>query len=190
MKKSPPTSITVEEAVSRMVNMDYIPTGFSLIEMTEAFLEEAEVDYHNAKVDRVPPEDLKIFALRVDVCHSRRLLAISLLDHIKQELANPKTSTLIISPENTSSTRLELKSVANWSAEKYGISIPDWFCAEDDANVAERVRPPRFNKARGGGSSEPRVTEAAELAAYRTDADQHEEADSKLQHQKCVVSHA
>ena len=135
MKKSPPSSITIEEAVSRMVNMDYIPTGFSLIEMTEAFLEEAEVDYHNAKVDRASPEELKIFALRVDVCHSRRLLAISLLDHIKQELANPKTSSLIISPENTSSTRLELKSVANWSEEKYGISIPDWFCAEDDANV-------------------------------------------------------
>ena len=134
MKKSPPTSITVEEAVSRMVNMDYIPTGFSLIDMAEAFLEEAEVDYHNAKVDRASPEELKIFALRVDVCHSRRLLAISLLDHIKQELANPKTSTLIISTETTSSARLELKSVANWSAEKYGISIPDWFGVEEDSD--------------------------------------------------------
>jgi len=135
MKKSPPSSITIEEAVSRMVNMDYIPTGFSLIDMAEAFLEEAEIDYHNAKVDRLPPEDLKIFALRVNVCTSRHLLAVCLLDHLKQELANPKTSSLIISPETTSSIRLELKSVANWSAEKYGISIPDWFGAEDDANV-------------------------------------------------------
>ena len=112
-----------------------MPTGFSLLDMAEAFLEEAEVDYHSAKVDRVPPEDLKICALRVNVCTSRHLLAVCLLDHLKQELANPKTSSLIISPETTSSIRLELKSVANWSAEKYGISIPDWFGAEDDANV-------------------------------------------------------
>jgi hypothetical protein len=131
MKKSPPSSITIEEAVSRMVNMDYIPTGFSLLDMAEAFLEEAEVDYHNAKVDRVPPEDLKICALRVNVCTSRHLLAVSLLDHLKQELANPKTSSLIISPETTSSTRLELKSIADWSEEKYGISIPDWHILDD-----------------------------------------------------------
>jgi len=135
MKKSPPSSITIEEAVSRMVNMDYIPTGFSLIEMTEAFLEEAEVDYHNAKVDRASPEELKIFALRVDVCHSRRLLAIRLLEHIKQELANPKTSSLIISPESTSSARLDLKSVADWSEEKYGISIPDWRILGDSNDI-------------------------------------------------------
>jgi hypothetical protein len=57
------------------------------------------------------------------------------LDHIKQELANPKTSSLIISPESTSSTRLDLKSVADWSEEKYGISIPDWRILGDSNDI-------------------------------------------------------
>ena len=52
MKTSIPSSITVEEAVARLINLDYIPTGFTLDEMTSAFLEEAEVEYQNACLDR------------------------------------------------------------------------------------------------------------------------------------------
>ena len=53
MNTSKPSSITVEEAVARMINLDYIPTGFTLLEMTAAFHEEAEVAYENARIDRL-----------------------------------------------------------------------------------------------------------------------------------------
>ena len=34
MNKLSPSSITIEEAVARMINFDYIFPGFSLLEMT------------------------------------------------------------------------------------------------------------------------------------------------------------
>jgi len=37
MSKPKPSSVTVEEAIARMVNMDYIPEGFTLLDMTAAF---------------------------------------------------------------------------------------------------------------------------------------------------------
>ena len=34
--------VTIEEAVGLMINLDYIPAGFTVLEMTEAFADEAE----------------------------------------------------------------------------------------------------------------------------------------------------
>jgi len=126
MNKSHPSSITIEEAVARMINFDYIPTGFSLLDMTEAFQEEAEVEYHNAKLDRLPEGQLDALMCRVEACKARHKQAESLLEHIKQELANPDDSLLILSSDNSSIPRLEMESVADWASNKYGIGIPDW----------------------------------------------------------------
>jgi hypothetical protein len=38
MNRSVASSITIEEAVALMVNLDYIPSGFSLIELKSRFL--------------------------------------------------------------------------------------------------------------------------------------------------------
>lgn len=126
MKKIQPSSVTIEEAIARLVNMDYIPTGFSLNEMSAAFLEEAEVAYHNAKLDKLPPEALMLFAIRVDICRAKYDLAMSLFEHVKLELEHPKTSLLKKSSDSVSDIRLELKSVGNWAENNFGISLPDW----------------------------------------------------------------
>lgn len=42
MSKKNPPSITLDEAVAWMVNMEFIPTGLTLLEMTSAFHQEAE----------------------------------------------------------------------------------------------------------------------------------------------------
>ncbi len=126
MKKVQPISVTLEEAVARLVNLDYIPTGFSLGDMSDAFLEDAEVAYHNAKVDKLSIKELMPYAIRVDICRARLDLASSLLDHMKLELEHPETSLLKESPDSVNYVRLELKSVANWAEEHFGISVPDW----------------------------------------------------------------
>jgi hypothetical protein len=46
--KTIPSSITVEEAVARMVNLEYIPAESTLLDMTAARLEKAEVEHENA----------------------------------------------------------------------------------------------------------------------------------------------
>jgi hypothetical protein len=86
VKTSIPSSITVEEAVARLINLDYIPTGFTLDEMTSAFLEEAEVEYHNACLDRSAAGQLDALKDRVDVCRARHYLGQKLHDALIQEL--------------------------------------------------------------------------------------------------------
>ena len=137
MNKLSPSSITIEEAVARMINFDYIPTGFSLLDMTEAFQEEAEVEYENAKLDRLPEGELDAFMCRVEACKARQKLAKSLLEHIKQELNNPDDSLLVLSSDSSSMQRLELESLADWASEKYGIGIPDWL--DHDAKIDLRT---------------------------------------------------
>lgn len=53
MSKSAALSVTAEEAVALMINMDYIPSDFTLDDMLDAFSEEAEVAYENARIDRL-----------------------------------------------------------------------------------------------------------------------------------------
>jgi hypothetical protein len=75
MSKVPPSSITIEEAVALMINFDYIPAGFSLLDMTSTFQEEAEVEYENAELDRLPKADLDVLMSRADACKARHNLA-------------------------------------------------------------------------------------------------------------------
>jgi hypothetical protein len=60
------------------------------------------------------------------------------LKHIKQELANPDDSLLVLSSDSSSMPRLEFESVADWASDRYGIGIPDWSGATNElrANIA------------------------------------------------------
>ena len=126
MKTVQPTSVTVEEALARLVNLDYIPTGFTLNDMTHAFLDDAQVAYHNAKLEQVSPKDLMRYAIRVDICRAKQALAAHLLEHMKLELEHPENSLLKEAPDSVNFVRLELKSVGHWAEENFGISLPDW----------------------------------------------------------------
>lgn len=126
MDNSVPSSITIEEAIARMVNMDYIPTGFTLQDMTAAFLEEAEVDYENAKIDRLPEQQIVALRLRMDACRARHFLTQMLEESLQHEVKNPKDSLVKLSENSSSICRLKLESVADWASDRYGIDIPEW----------------------------------------------------------------
>ena len=114
--KKVPASVTMEEAVAYMVNMDYIPEGFTLLEMLEAFSEEAEVEYEN------DPTNLML-KTRKDSCNSRYILAERLLESLQYEVDHPEDSLIVLADETSSKQRLTFESVADWAAEKYGIGI-------------------------------------------------------------------
>jgi hypothetical protein len=124
MSKVLPSSITIEEAVARMVNMDYIPAGFTLLEMIAAFQEEAEVDYYNAQIGRLPEVQMKKLKIRMDCCQSRHTLTQLLLESLQHEVKNPKGSMIMIADDSLSHNRLTLESVSDWAADRYGINIP------------------------------------------------------------------
>ena len=63
-----------------MINLDYIPTGFTVLDMTEAFANEAEENYAQYRTDE--------FKLSKDVCTIRHVLAQTLFDRINTEIAS------------------------------------------------------------------------------------------------------
>jgi len=94
--------------------------------MMQTFVNEAEVAYYNAKLEKLSPKDLRRFSLRVDICKAKLDLALNLLDHIKLELEHPEQSLLKESACSINFVRLELKSVDQWAEEIFGISLPAW----------------------------------------------------------------
>lgn len=119
MKKKLPSSVTIEEAVARMVNMDDIPEGFTLLDMLDAFREKASVELDNSPYD----EDLRN---RLDTSTHRYTLAKSLIHEIESELKSGNSNLLKPSDDSSSVTRLTLSSVSDWSSDRYGIGLPDW----------------------------------------------------------------
>lgn len=135
MKKVKPTSLTLEEAVALLINLDYIPPDFSLLQMTEAFLEEAEVEYHNAKIDCLPQSQLDFLKLRLNVCETRHKLAQDLIDLLHYEIDNRLVDSAIeLSNEATAVPRVKFNSVFDWSTS-FGIGITEWNRSHSSINT-------------------------------------------------------
>lgn len=120
-----PKSLTVEAAVARLVNLGYIPTGFSLLEMLSAFQEEAEVEYHNARLEISPVDQLEILQIRVDICTARHTFARLLIDHLYKEIGNQESTIAVVTNDSSMEPLLNLSSVSDWASELYGIDIQD-----------------------------------------------------------------
>ena len=103
--------ITIEEAVGLMINLDYIPTDFTLLDMTEAFADEAEANYKQHRTDE--------FKLTKDICTIRHVLAQTIFDRINSEISSAH-SLLDVDPK---SGCLTLDSLITWSIEEFGISF-------------------------------------------------------------------
>ena len=128
MNKSIPSSLTIEEAVALIINLDYIPTGFSLLDMTGAFLEVAEVNYQNAcNDDGFTTAQIDSLRICFDVCKERHGFAQALIKQIEYEIKNPEDSIIVISDDSTSVARLTFESLFDWAGEKFGIGIPKVF---------------------------------------------------------------
>lgn len=123
MERTIPLTLTIEEAVAEMVNMDYIPAGFTLLEMIWAFQNEAEVDYENACIDGLPEDQLAPLKMRLDSCNARLTLAELLLESLQYEVKNPKNSMIVFAKDSSSHQRLTRMSVWEWAADKYGIGL-------------------------------------------------------------------
>jgi len=92
------TSLTVEEAVALMINMDFIPDGETVLSMTEAFLEEATVEYENASGN--DKYELKVLENRMNACVNRYNLALMLKNSLFEDAVYTE-DTLIECPDNS-----------------------------------------------------------------------------------------
>lgn len=118
------TALTIEDAVALMVNMDFIPDGESVLSMTAAFMEEAEVEYENASSRDA--YQLKVLKNRMEACAARHSL-VQLLTESLLEDAKYTEDTLIECDEDSSTDDnplVTLDSLSAWAHDRFGISIP------------------------------------------------------------------
>lgn len=121
MSQSIPSSVTIEEAVAKMVNMDYIPAGFTLLEMTNAFREEAVLKYEEAEDNGDPYEDIQALKLHMESCQARHSLANLLFRSLRYEVNHPLGSKIVIADDSSGPIRLTYKSVKYWAGDTFGI---------------------------------------------------------------------
>jgi len=134
-----PKTLTIDEAVARIVNLDYIPEGFTLEEMLSAFQEEAEVNLEAAGPFSLE-DDLEDMEIRLQACNARLAFAKSIQEALNNQIEDinlGKDSLIDISPDNGDQSRLTSESVAHWASEQYGIDIPEWRnSGETPANIS------------------------------------------------------
>lgn len=118
------TTVTTEEAAALMIGLDYIPSGFSLQGMTAAFLEEAEVELHNAKIDKVDWRQQRFLEQRALACQHRHALAGIYLKALEMELVKGEQSILTPNTDGTVSIRIDRDKLAYWAANLFGITLP------------------------------------------------------------------
>lgn len=117
-----PSSITIEEAVTLMVNMDNIPAGYSLLEILSYLEEEGEVEYENAIIDALPEAEIKKLQLRYEYRANRYATAKYLFKQMDIDLE--ANEILKKSEEHLSGARrLTLDSLIEWASTKHDIFI-------------------------------------------------------------------
>lgn len=136
MRKLIVSSVTIEEAVALLINLDYIPDGFTLLDMTAAFLEEVEVNHHNAKVNHLPPSEIAALQIRMDACAARHSLAQSLTSALRNEINKPNGGIAALNDNSSIEPQLTVESLINW-ASGFGIGLPVLALLDDKASVKE-----------------------------------------------------
>ena len=120
-------TITIEDAVARMVNVGKIPMGVSLLDHLDAIVSDAENKLEEAGEQELSSQQIELLGLCVKNNARKYTFAGELLKHIQWELDTPpKTSVLKVSPESGNTKQLELSSVTEWAIDNYGIDRFDY----------------------------------------------------------------
>lgn len=122
---------TIDETVALMINLDYIPSGVSLLEMTEAYLCLAEENYERAKNGVSSYNKLEALKLRMESCRCRHELAQSLIAQLTYEAENlddlelESPDDFMIDIDNQSPPRIGYVCALDWACDNLGINIPN-----------------------------------------------------------------
>lgn len=128
MPKLLPTTLTIEEAVALMIGLDYIPTGFTVLDMTSAFLEESEADLETNRNSDAGQR-------RHEVCLARHQLASTLLDALTYEALEANSGNLVRSDDTSPTQRFTTTSLNNWAQDRFGITL--WAPSMSDGQPKE-----------------------------------------------------
>lgn len=124
MTKQATHPVTADEAIARILKVDYLHEGATLRQMLEGYSDDAEIDHDNARIEQLTDDQKSRRAIRADICRFRCQIAERLLLGLEFEVHN-EDSYVIKIPGNASTGQLfDMESVSNWAFYEYGIGLP------------------------------------------------------------------
>lgn len=126
MTNNTPSSLTVEEAVAMMINLESIPNGMTVDSYLKDILEDSEIAHHEAERKGISENEVEMLERRKTVCRNRHNLAIAINKSLSHEVANTLNDTDSILKKSSDSgitIKLTIESVREWSLETFGILI-------------------------------------------------------------------
>jgi len=123
-------SITLNEAVARLMNINFITHDTDLFEYLENLVVEAENNLADAIDNEEPIED---YELIIKAANHRYQLAHCFKDHLLAELErSPEKSILKKSEQTSSMTHITVESLLNWASRHYQMGRLDYEELNDD----------------------------------------------------------
>ena len=123
-----PKSLTIEEAVALMVNLESLPNGKSVEDHLLDIYEDAGVTHDEAKSNQDPAYVIERLDQHRLVCKSRLNLANAITRSLNHEVTNTiddEGSLLKLSSDSSVTVKLTTESVREWALKLFYISIAD-----------------------------------------------------------------
>lgn len=156
-------SCTIDEAVAYLLDLKQGPRRIyiasedsrtdeyydvSLHEILSNDSEAAEIDYSNAKAEKLPAEVIAEKCAELEKCEMRIAEARKYLSDLVEELAKEGASALrkdILATKNPQYPYITLSSLKQWADEKYGITLFDDLDSPGEIQTkSQGHRPPRL----------------------------------------------
>jgi hypothetical protein len=115
--------VSADEAVARLMNVDFIPAGYALEDLLEGFVSEAQARYDIAAAD--PEQSAVIIGhrLAMKICEQRLEMAGDLLQALRIQVKNGR---LIVKDAGASrSQNFNWEAVQDWALENFGLVVPE-----------------------------------------------------------------
>jgi hypothetical protein len=124
MSKQATVGVTAEDAVARILKVDYLHDGTTLREMLEAYSDDADNDCEDARIDDLTDDQKSRLNNRADICKLRCTLAERLLLGLDLEMDKENSYVIKIPKKKGIEQLFDLESVNNWAFYEFGIGLP------------------------------------------------------------------
>jgi hypothetical protein len=112
--------VSVDEAVARLMNLDFVPAPFTVLELLEGFLLQAQEQYERIPAGTDNQIERNSYRAAMKVCESRLDLGKVLVEAIESEI---KRGNLITKITVSSVQQLSWASVKIWAEDMFGLSV-------------------------------------------------------------------
>jgi hypothetical protein len=120
--------VSVDEAVARLLNLDFVPAPYTVIELLEGFLLQAEEKYERIPAGTGNQIERNSDRAVMKVCESRLDLGKVLVEAIESEI---KQGNLIAKSTTSSVQLLSWSKIRAWAEEMFGLTVIDRIVAPE-----------------------------------------------------------